>query len=128
MTRQIHHILMWGFIIFAMIHIYLVFYHDYIERRGVTSSMIGGWKFVEKKNLDKESRALLQTHMNRLALAGGLNKVWLEVILSEKFIAETGLDSLQKIADATHLIRLICKPEGSTAPPTARARPGSRRA
>ena len=23
MTRQIHHILMWGFIIFAMIHIYL---------------------------------------------------------------------------------------------------------
>jgi Ni/Fe-hydrogenase 1 B-type cytochrome subunit len=51
MTRQIHHILMWAFIIFAMIHIYLVFYHDYIERRGVTSSMIGGWKFIEKKHL-----------------------------------------------------------------------------
>ncbi len=55
MTRQIHHILMWGFIIFAMIHIYLVFYHDYIERRGVTSSMIGGWKFVEKESLEKEA-------------------------------------------------------------------------
>lgn len=49
MTRQIHHILMWFFIIFAMIHIYLVFYHDYIERRGVTSSMIGGWKFIEEE-------------------------------------------------------------------------------
>lgn len=54
MTRQIHHILMWGFIIFAMIHIYLVFYHDYIERRGVTSSMIGGWKFIEKDKLDNK--------------------------------------------------------------------------
>jgi len=49
MTRQIHHILMWFFIVFAIIHVYLVFYHDYIERRGVTSSMIGGWKFMDKE-------------------------------------------------------------------------------
>ena len=49
MTRQIHHILMWFFIIFAMIHLYLVIYHDYIERRGVTSSMIGGRKFIEEE-------------------------------------------------------------------------------
>lgn len=48
LTRQIHHILMWFFIIFSLIHIYLVFYHDFIERRGVTSSMIGGWKFIEE--------------------------------------------------------------------------------
>ena len=54
MTRQIHHVLMWGFIIFAIIHVYLVFYHDYIERRGVTSSMIGGWKFIEKDYMDKK--------------------------------------------------------------------------
>lgn len=47
MTRQVHHILMWFFIIFAIIHVYLVFYHDYVERRGVTSSMIGGWKFLD---------------------------------------------------------------------------------
>jgi Ni/Fe-hydrogenase 1 B-type cytochrome subunit len=47
-TRQIHHLFMWLFLIFALIHIYLVFYHDYVERRGVTSSMIGGWKFIEK--------------------------------------------------------------------------------
>ena len=52
LTRQIHHILMWFFIVFAMIHIYLVFYHDYIERRGVTSSMIGGWKFIEKEDAE----------------------------------------------------------------------------
>ena len=52
MTRHIHHILMWVFIIFSLIHIYLCFYHDYVERRGVTSSMIGGWKFIEKENLE----------------------------------------------------------------------------
>ena len=47
-VRQIHHILMWAFILFAIVHVYLVFYHDYIERRGITSSMIGGWKFIEE--------------------------------------------------------------------------------
>ncbi len=47
-VRQIHHILMWAFILFALVHVYLVFYHDYIERRGITSSMIGGWKFIEE--------------------------------------------------------------------------------
>jgi Ni/Fe-hydrogenase 1 B-type cytochrome subunit len=52
-VRQIHHILMWGFILFALVHIYLVFYHDYIERRGVTSSMIGGWKFIEEDVIER---------------------------------------------------------------------------
>lgn len=48
-VRQWHHIMMWFFVIFAIIHVYLVFYHDYVEGRGVTSSMVGGWKFVEKE-------------------------------------------------------------------------------
>lgn len=52
-VRQIHHVLMWGFIIFALIHMYLVFYHDYIERRGITSSMIGGWKFIEEDVVER---------------------------------------------------------------------------
>ncbi|HYW78157.1 MAG TPA: Ni/Fe-hydrogenase, b-type cytochrome subunit [Thermoguttaceae bacterium] len=47
-VRQWHHMMMWFFIVFAIIHIYLVFYHDYVEARGVISSMAGGWKFVEK--------------------------------------------------------------------------------
>ncbi|MEJ5305454.1 MAG: Ni/Fe-hydrogenase, b-type cytochrome subunit [Ignavibacteria bacterium] len=48
-VRQWHHMMMWFFIIFAMVHVYLVFYHDYVEGRGVTSSMVGGWKFIEKE-------------------------------------------------------------------------------
>ena len=41
-------------ILFAIVHIYLVFYHDYIEQRGETSSIIGGWKFIEEEIADKE--------------------------------------------------------------------------
>ncbi len=44
-VRQWHHALMWFFVVFAVIHVYLVFYHDYVEGRGTTSSMAGGWKF-----------------------------------------------------------------------------------
>jgi Ni/Fe-hydrogenase 1 B-type cytochrome subunit len=47
-VRQWHHMMMWFFVIFAVIHVYLVFYHDYVEGRGILSSMAGGWKFVEK--------------------------------------------------------------------------------
>ena len=47
-VRQWHHLMMWFFIVFSMVHVYLVFFHDYIEGRGVISSMAGGWKFVEK--------------------------------------------------------------------------------
>jgi Ni/Fe-hydrogenase 1 B-type cytochrome subunit len=46
-VRQWHHMFMWFFIIFSMVHVYLVFYHDYVEGRGTISSMAGGWKFIE---------------------------------------------------------------------------------
>lgn len=49
-VRQWHHVMMWFFIIFSIIHVYLVFYHDYVEGRGIISSMAGGWKFIEKKH------------------------------------------------------------------------------
>ena len=48
-VRQWHHAMMWFFIIFSMVHVYLVFYHDYVEGRGTISSMAGGWKFIEKE-------------------------------------------------------------------------------
>lgn len=47
-VRQWHHLLMWFFPIFIITHVYLVFYHDYVEARGGTSSMVGGWKFIER--------------------------------------------------------------------------------
>lgn len=50
-VRQWHHMFMWFFVVFTIIHMYLVFYHDYIEGRGTTSSMVGGWKFEREDNL-----------------------------------------------------------------------------
>lgn len=47
-VRQWHHVMMWLFVIYSMIPVYLVFCHDDVEGRGVTSSMVGGWKFIEK--------------------------------------------------------------------------------
>jgi len=54
-TRHIHHLMMWFFILFAIVHVYLVFYHDYIERNGIASSMIGGWKFLEEDKVERET-------------------------------------------------------------------------
>ena len=50
-VRQWHHIFMWVFVIFSIIHVYLAFYHDYVEGRGDVSSMLGGWKFDRNENL-----------------------------------------------------------------------------
>jgi Ni/Fe-hydrogenase 1 B-type cytochrome subunit len=44
-VRQWHHASMWLFVVFAIVHVYLVFYHDYVEGRGTVSSMASGWKF-----------------------------------------------------------------------------------
>lgn len=52
-VRQWHHLFMWFFIVFIIVHIYLVFYHDYFEGRGTTSSIIGGWKFERDDNIQK---------------------------------------------------------------------------
>lgn len=47
-VRQWHHAFMWFFVVFAVIHVYLVAYHDYVEGRATTSSMVGGWKFEKE--------------------------------------------------------------------------------
>ena len=51
-VRQWHHGMMWFYVLFSIVHIYLVFYHDYVEGRGTTSSMVGGWKFEREDRLD----------------------------------------------------------------------------
>lgn len=49
-VRQLHHVLMWFFPAFIIVHVYLVLYHDYVEGRGVLSSMAGGWKFIDRES------------------------------------------------------------------------------
>ncbi len=47
-VRQWHHLMVWFFVTFTIAHVYTVFYHDYVEGRGVISSMAGGFKFVDR--------------------------------------------------------------------------------
>jgi Ni/Fe-hydrogenase 1 B-type cytochrome subunit len=53
-VRQWHHIVTWAFPIFTLIHVYLCFYHDYVEGRGTLSSIVGGWKFERDDELRNE--------------------------------------------------------------------------
>jgi Ni/Fe-hydrogenase 1 B-type cytochrome subunit len=48
-VRNWHHMFMWFFVLFVIVHVYLSFYHDYIEGRGTISSIVGGWKFEREK-------------------------------------------------------------------------------
>lgn len=56
MMRTIHHWTMWFFILFAVVHVYLVFYHDYVEGNGEISSMGGGWKFIDEETFQKSNK------------------------------------------------------------------------
>jgi Ni/Fe-hydrogenase 1 B-type cytochrome subunit len=49
-VRQWHHAMLWFYVVFTLVHVYLVAYHDYVEGRGTASSMVGGWKF-EREDL-----------------------------------------------------------------------------
>jgi Ni/Fe-hydrogenase 1 B-type cytochrome subunit len=45
-VRLIHHVLAWGFIIFALLHIYFTLRSDYVDRVGRVSSIITGGRYV----------------------------------------------------------------------------------
>jgi len=55
--RLFHYAVLWLFAVFTFIHVYLVFYHDYVEGHGVLSSMVGGWKFMETEKVSQEEAA-----------------------------------------------------------------------
>jgi Ni/Fe-hydrogenase 1 B-type cytochrome subunit len=45
---------MWLFIVFVIVHVYLVFFHDWLEGRGESSAMISGYKFVRSERFKGE--------------------------------------------------------------------------
>ncbi len=53
-TRAIHHISTWFFILFTMVHVYLAFFHDWLEGRAEISSMISGYKFARTERFSNE--------------------------------------------------------------------------
>lgn len=45
-VRLVHHVLTWGFIVFAVIHVYFTIRSDYVERVGRVSSIITGGRYI----------------------------------------------------------------------------------
>lgn len=56
---------------------------------------------------------------NIRALVGGLNPVYLGVMVRNEFIERTGLDTLDKIMTSGKPLRIVMKPQGSNVPPAA---------
>ena len=54
MVHIIHHYIAWILMIFAIIHVYMVFRPDIFERGGETSSMVSGVKFYHEVPEDIE--------------------------------------------------------------------------
>ena len=46
MTRVIHHVMTWAFLIFVPIHVYLALRAEILERTGTISSIVSGGRFV----------------------------------------------------------------------------------
>jgi Ni/Fe-hydrogenase 1 B-type cytochrome subunit len=47
-SRYLHHLMMWWFMMFALIHVYLVIWNDVKEPEGIVSSIFTGDKFIHK--------------------------------------------------------------------------------
>lgn len=63
--RIFHYAITWAFALFTIVHVYLVMYHDYVEGHGVLSSIIGGWKFMEKHQATAEQTTGLSAVVTR---------------------------------------------------------------
>ena len=48
-VRQWHHIALWVFVVFTVVHLYIVWLNDSVEKRGLFSSIATGFKLVEKE-------------------------------------------------------------------------------
>lgn len=54
-VRSWHHLTAWGFMLFTVIHIYLAFRDDYLDRNGCISSMFTGYKTTTKKSVGEKN-------------------------------------------------------------------------
>ena len=53
-VRMWHHTLAWGFIVFAILHVYIVMFDSRQYGNGLITSIISGYKFFEKGDLDND--------------------------------------------------------------------------
>ncbi len=53
-TLMWHHLLAWGFVVFTILHVYIVFYDGQQFKNGLVGSMISGEKFFQEGDVDDE--------------------------------------------------------------------------
>ena len=53
-TRMWHHTAAWGFVIFVILHLYIVLYDSAQFKNGLITSIVSGYKFYEKGDLDHD--------------------------------------------------------------------------
>ncbi|NOU93250.1 Ni/Fe-hydrogenase, b-type cytochrome subunit [Paenibacillus sp. LMG 31456] len=56
MIRSWHHIVAWGFMIFIVVHIYMAFREDWLERNGTMSSIFTGYKSEKKHTVEPHDK------------------------------------------------------------------------
>jgi Ni/Fe-hydrogenase 1 B-type cytochrome subunit len=49
-----HHMSAWGFLVFAILHLYIVMFDSHQYKNGLITSIISGFKFYEKGDLDHD--------------------------------------------------------------------------
>jgi Ni/Fe-hydrogenase 1 B-type cytochrome subunit len=55
MLRSWHHLAAWGFMLFTLIHVYMAFRDDYLERNGSISSMFSGYKTTTRNSVGEKN-------------------------------------------------------------------------
>jgi len=50
-----HHMFSWAFIVFAVLHVYVVLFDSHQYRNGLLSSIVSGYKFYEQGDLDNDT-------------------------------------------------------------------------
>ncbi len=56
-VRQLHHISMWGVLLFVPVHIYMAIFNSIMSREGAIDSMVSGYRFGKTKH-KKSKKAL----------------------------------------------------------------------
>ncbi len=50
-TRLLHHLIMWLLLYFAILHVYIVFFLNAVERNSILGSIFDGYKFVDTEKM-----------------------------------------------------------------------------
>jgi Ni/Fe-hydrogenase 1 B-type cytochrome subunit len=50
-----HHLMAWGFVVFTILHIYIIFYDGQQYKNGLVTSMVSGYKFYQEGDFDHDT-------------------------------------------------------------------------